>query len=43
MVNIIKVNILDIRNISEPVPKVETNGVLLKMYELGLDQLQGYR
>lgn len=43
MVNIIKVNILDIRNISEPVPKVETNGVLLKMYELGLEQLQGYR
>lgn len=43
MVNIIKVNILDIRNISEPVPKVETNQVLSKMYELGLEQLQGYR
>lgn len=43
MVNIIKVNILDIRNISEPVPKVETNRVLSKMYELGLEQLHGYR
>lgn len=34
---------MDIRNIKEPVPKVETNWVLSKMYELGLEQLHGYR
>lgn len=41
MVNIIKFNVLDIRNIKEPVPKVEN--ILQEMYVLGIDQLNGYR
>lgn len=41
MVNIIKFNVLDIRNIKEPVPKVEN--ILQEMYVLGLEQLNGYR
>lgn len=41
MVNIIKFNVLDIRNIKEPVPKVEN--ILQEMYVLGIGQLNGYR
>lgn len=41
MVNIIKFNVLDIRNIKESVPKVEN--ILQEMYVLGIGQLNGYR
>lgn len=34
---------MDIRNIRKEVPHVESNKILSKMYELGLEQLNGYR
>ncbi len=34
---------MDIRNIRKEVPNVESNKILSKMYELGLEQLNGYR
>jgi hypothetical protein len=34
---------VDIRNIRKEVPNVESNKILSKMYELGLEQLNGYR
>ena len=43
VVNIIKINILDIRNIKEIVPPLEVGTYLQSMYSLSLEQLDGYR